>query len=490
MVKKKAKKKTTQSFLSPEEYIRQKARTLKIKGCYMSDEDESTGLVFVVVAREHTGGNITFGAYLVDKFCLGVKETCYYMRVDPYEFEGYLNGAGRKGLKEVGYDEAHNLIYGAVEFAWEAGIEPHKDFALTQYILEEDNDDVPLIEYDYGKDGKHSLVAKSMLEASKYLPLLRKNLGDNFEWTINEDDDDGLFDDDFDDDELDDSFSDYIADNPLFKSYGQDIEYTYKHPEYPSSKEIDNPIVEEILCDPKNAIALSHKQVDTLLALPHESLRHDLEQLLMYHIGVGCDGIPNDVLQAEFSGVVCNAVILLAEVGNAESSLDVVLEVLRQSEDFHEYHVCDSGGDTFVPTIYKLGQNRLDKLMSFMKEEGLYSYCKIHVVEAVAFILRHNPERRGEIIEWFRELTVFATAELPEPRCIDSTISGFIVNSLIDIKAKELLPELEALFATGLVDEGCCGRRAEVMELITGDERMYFEKFITDVYERFDDLRK
>ena len=37
-------------------------------------------------------------------------------------------------------------------------------------MLEEDDDKIPLIEYEYGKDGKHTLVAHSGLEASRYLP--------------------------------------------------------------------------------------------------------------------------------------------------------------------------------------------------------------------------------------------------------------------------------------------------------------------------------
>lgn len=487
MAKKKTKKGTQQTFLSPEKYIREKARTLKIKACYITDDYDTSGLGIIVVAREHTGGNVTFGTYLVDKFCLGVKDTTYRFRMDAYDFEDYLDSMnGMTEISEISYEEAHNIIYGAVEFAREAGIEPHKNFSLTQYILEEDTEDVPLIEYEYGKDGKHYLFVDSQLEASKYLPTLRKNLGYNFEWDVDDSED---YDDDYANEGYD-GFLDRMKNSPMFKTYGPDTEYTYKRPEYPSSKEIENPIVEEILCDPKNAIALSHEQVDTLLALPHESLRHDLEQLIMYHLGLGCDGVPEKTDGEEFVGVICNAVMLLAEVGNADSSLDVVFEVLRQSEDFYDYHICDCGTEAFVPTIYKLGQNRLDKLMSFMREEGLYDFAKIHVPAAVALIVRHSPERRSEVIEWFRELTVFAAEKLPETQAIDSVIAGFIVNNLMDIKAKELLPEIEAMFSTGLVDEGNCGRHKDVVREISDSDRSYITEHITDIYERYDDVRK
>lgn len=196
MAKKKTKKGTLQAFLSPEKYIREKARTLKIKACYITNDYDIVGMGFVIVAREHTGGNVTFGAYLVDKLCLGVKDSNYHFRMDAYDFEDYLDRLDNMvGIREISYEEAHNIIYGAVEFAREAGIEPHKDFAITQYILEEDTEDIPLIEYEYGKDGKHYLFVNSQLEASKYLPTLRKNLGNNFEWDVDDGED---YDDDYD----------------------------------------------------------------------------------------------------------------------------------------------------------------------------------------------------------------------------------------------------------------------------------------------------
>lgn len=493
MVKKKTKKQAP-AQLSPEQYVRKKARGLKIKACYITDDYETTGLGQIVVAREHINGKVTLGSYLVDKFCLGVKNTFYKFSMSEYEYDEFVSRVCSHGAKEISYEEAHNRIFGAVEFAEEAGIEPHKNFKLTQYILEEDDDRVPLIEYEYGKDGKHYLIAKNNLEASRYLPLLRKNLGDDFKWVILADpysttcDYEGY--DEYNDDKAEDFFLKNLKDSPLFKIYGPETVYTYKHPEYPSSVELENPIVEDILCDPKNALYLKPEQIDTLLALPHDSLRRDLENLILYHIGIGCDGIPQEVLDADFNGVIGSAVMLLAEVGNSGSSLDVVLEVMRQSEEFSDYHISDSGEGLFVPTLYKLGQNQLDKLMAFMKEEGLRSYDKSYVSAAVSFIAQQHAERRSEVIEWFRELVSFATEKLPETQFVDSTLAGFIADNLMDLKAKELLPEIKAMFDTGLVELGICGKYDDVVKEITDKEKPYFKEHITDIYKRFEDMRR
>lgn len=194
MAKKKQKKQQGQQFLSPEQYIKQKARTLEIGKCYVISDLEEAGEGHIIVSRKHTGGRVSVGFFLVDIWCVGVKDSLYRLRMEAYEFDEMIDSY-RLGLRECSYDEAHNWIYGAIAYAEEAGIAPDKSFKLTQYFLEEDNDDVPFMEFEFGRKGKHTLVANSNLEASRYLPLLEKNLGKgNYEYIIRDDDDDESWD--------------------------------------------------------------------------------------------------------------------------------------------------------------------------------------------------------------------------------------------------------------------------------------------------------
>ena len=65
--------------------------------------------------------------------------------------------------------------------------------------------------------------------------------------------------------------------------------------------------------------------------------------------------IPFNFDHGDYNGILASAIILLGEVGNNESSLDLVLECLRQSEDFFEYHFWAIVVMMyFVPTLYKL----------------------------------------------------------------------------------------------------------------------------------------
>ena len=70
---KKSKGKVLQ-MLSPENFIRNKARSLPIFECLVNADWEEGKLADMVVARQHTNGNITAGLYQVDLACLGVKD--------------------------------------------------------------------------------------------------------------------------------------------------------------------------------------------------------------------------------------------------------------------------------------------------------------------------------------------------------------------------------------------------------------------------------
>ena len=486
MAKKKQKKQQTGSqFLSPEQYMKQRVRSLEIGTCYITEDIEECGEGHIVVTRKHTGGRISAAFYLVDILCLGVKDSFYHLRLAEEELDDLLDNG--LDFRECSYEEAHNWIYGAISWAEEAGIEPDKSFAITQYMLEEDTDDIPLIEYEYGKDGMHFLMANDDLEASCYLPLLEKNLGaGNYTFTVKTDN----LDFDLDPEKMLERLK-HASESPLFKKYGPSTEYTYRHPEYPKTMHLDGPDwLYQSLQNTGYSLYLPDEVTDRILALPRDTVCHDLEQIIMYHIGLTCDGIPDDYDPDGYAGTLSNSIILLGEFGNEDSSLDVVLEVLRQSKECYEYHFGDSGDEVFVPTLYLLGQNRLDKLMNFVKEEGLDTFSKSYIFPVVANIAIVQPERRREVVAWFREVLRFATKMLPKTQWFDSDLAGLMLHSLLDIQAKELLPEIREMFATRLVDLGACGDFAEVSRMILNPRyKDHYTHYITEIHERFADMK-
>ena len=327
-----------------------------------------------------------------------------------------------------------------------------------------------------------------MQEANRYLPTLKAHLGNDVQFVI----EDGKYDiPDLDEETIMERLANF-EDNPMFKTYGPSAEYTYQHPEYPEVLQLTTPdwFYEE-LNKPDNSISLKDELVKRILELPYNLVRENLERIILYHIGQTCEGVPEDIEEDDFTGIIANSVILLGEVGNADSSLDVVLELLRQNDDFFHYQFGDAGADIFVPTLYLLGQNRLDRLTDFVKEEGLDTHCKSYVFTGITQIALHQTDRRDEILRWYREMIRFAIQKLPETQWFDCDLAAFLVCELIDLQAKELLPDIQDLFGTGLVSLGICGDYRSVSRDIV-DPRCagLAENCILDVRERFADMRR
>ena len=145
-----------QGQLSPKKYIVSKARTLPIYKCLISEIWEKSKLATIVVMRKHTNGNVTAGIYLVDLLALGTKDTFFEFSINEKEF---LEKVSDNKLVEVDYTLVHNIIYGANAFATEHGFRIHRDFlSITQFILEEDTEEIPLIELEFGQEGKPFLI--------------------------------------------------------------------------------------------------------------------------------------------------------------------------------------------------------------------------------------------------------------------------------------------------------------------------------------------
>ncbi len=150
------KNKKTQKMPTPENYIKTRARKLPLGTRYVSPDWEDAGIANVFVSRRHMTGSLTFGVFLIDTYCLGLKDTVYKFNVEQADFEEMCD---RNGAVEVDYSLVHNLIYGSIAYADDYGFKPAKDWAITQYLLEEDDERVPQIDINFGLDGKPFYVS-------------------------------------------------------------------------------------------------------------------------------------------------------------------------------------------------------------------------------------------------------------------------------------------------------------------------------------------
>lgn len=194
-------------LLSPENYIRQKARNLTIYECRINKTWQRDKMAQVLVARIHANGNITSCFYLVDLGCLGVKDSFYRFNNNLEEYSELLDKFNdRMHMELISYELAHNIVYAGVQYAEELGFKPHKDYtSVTRFMLEEDTEDTELIEIEMGGIGGKPLYVNSGFEsesrANQILNQLEKTAGvGNFNYILPGEEDD------FEDDDEDRDF--------------------------------------------------------------------------------------------------------------------------------------------------------------------------------------------------------------------------------------------------------------------------------------------
>ncbi|MBW6535317.1 MAG: plasmid pRiA4b ORF-3 family protein [Mariniphaga sp.] len=205
----KKKKGKVVQMLTPENYIRQKARFLPLFECFINSDWEENGMASITVARKHSNGNITMGMYLTDLKCLGVKDAYYFFNISEREYRDILKDMEEQmDIETVSYTLAHNIIFAGIEFADDYGFKPHKDFtSVAQYILEEDNEDVELIEIECGENGKPVYIRGPLendARANKIIAQLEREAGPgNYDviWQTEEDFSEDVWDEENEEDE-------------------------------------------------------------------------------------------------------------------------------------------------------------------------------------------------------------------------------------------------------------------------------------------------
>lgn len=469
MAKNKKKKGNNRPAMSDERLIMERMRNLEKGRCYCSDTFDESGEGIVIVSRRHTGGNVSFCAYLVDSYCLGLRRASWSVRTSEMELDNMIRQGGE--VRECTYNEAHNWVYGAIAWAEDAGIEPCREWKLAQYFLDEDTDDVPLMELPFGREGKHFLVANSKADLNRYLPVLRENLGDDFDYVVQ--------DEEYDDDDLDEEFNDDDDYDPFIEL---DKDYFYIHPPLPTELNLHHPKIRNLLLAHDPLWYLSPEDAKQILSLPREELREDLEQMILHTLGLLYEGKATEKEDA----IVENAALLLGEVGNNSTSLSALLETLKLSNRLFEEAFGDMVGKTVVASLCKLGADRLDMLYEFMHEQGFDSMHKCYVSEAVSEMFLQQVDRRTEVIEWYRKL-LLQELKGNKNAMVGFEGMGFVVSNLADIQATELLEEIKMVFEKGLVATIVCGNFNSIMRDILLPQHMRPNADL-DVYDRIEDL--
>ena len=132
----------------------QRADKWPVVEALVSDSLWENGMGSLVLARQEAEGRLVYGVYLLDVYCLGVKDAFWQV--------GTL-GSLKNLIRKIEKNQAMSpiapgclvkILKGAVEYAQALGFRPHPEFRHAALLLQGIDPATCSQEFTFGKDGK------------------------------------------------------------------------------------------------------------------------------------------------------------------------------------------------------------------------------------------------------------------------------------------------------------------------------------------------
>jgi hypothetical protein len=138
------------------------------------------GIGNLVISRKMPNDHIGFAIFLVDVFCLGVKN-CLFAVVPRIEYERRMGDLRQaEGLEPIQPACAVKLVEDAAAYAQDLGLTPHWQYAIIKKIFGDINPAICAQEFRFGKDGKPVYISgpnETKADSERIIDILNKNLG-------------------------------------------------------------------------------------------------------------------------------------------------------------------------------------------------------------------------------------------------------------------------------------------------------------------------
>ena len=235
---------------------------------------------------------------------------------------------------------------------------------------------------------------------------------------------------------------------------------------------------------------ISEEKLNALLSLPRESLINDLELVLQDSIdrySYFSLLYEEDEWDEEKMNFVIHAIYFLGELESTKS-IEAIFNVLSQSESYIRLYLGDFITDNLWEPIYKIANQNLEVCKQFMFKPGIDTYARSNFPDMLEQVVWHQPERRNEVLLWFKEVIHFFLDSKLEDNVIDSDFIGLLICNIIDIKGIELLEEIEQLFEKRIVSTGICGDWNEVKKAFKRPDTYNKKKDILPLAKRYEEV--
>ena len=145
------------------------------------------GIGTLVIARRISGGQLACGIFLVDIYCLGVKDA-FWKILAPDEFKSLCEDCDAHGrLQKVTPQHFAKLVYRAADYAQSLGFPAHRDFRHVQRLLAGIDPSQCPDEFQFGQDGRPMYFRGlgESLEEARRIAARVESLGGNYTVMLN-----------------------------------------------------------------------------------------------------------------------------------------------------------------------------------------------------------------------------------------------------------------------------------------------------------------
>jgi hypothetical protein len=159
-----------------------RAANAPIQHCFLTESVFDIGMGTLVLARGATPHHIAVSAFLIDVFCLGIKDVMFES-VEREDFEMYIDTADAgSAMVPVDPSYARKLLRDLAAWSQSIGFAPHRDFAAVERVFDDVSADASDAGFRFGRDGKPFYIPgpnETNALIQRRIEQLRKSLGDD-----------------------------------------------------------------------------------------------------------------------------------------------------------------------------------------------------------------------------------------------------------------------------------------------------------------------
>ena len=225
------------------------------------------------------------------------------------------------------------------------------------------------------------------------------------------------------------------------------------------------PEVETILS--KDPLDITLREMNQLYDLPLESFTEDENNLILRELGrqqgKNLDELAEDKSVNPF--IIRNTLVCLTTSYDF-NSFDVVLEILRQTEDIINFNLPDYDGFTYIlPMLSLMFEYKPQYLEKFMLEGGIAVRGKRIVAEQLSRMASdlnvgnedHKKKIHEQLVSIFGNVMEAYISDYCESRLCDRQLVSHVVKAIVNAGLGELSEQVKTVYEKDMIDKNICG---------------------------------